>query len=255
MRQLSGLDAEFLSMESAQVFAHVGSVTVLDPSTAPQPLTLSSLTTLIAARMHLVPLFSRVLAPVPFGLDQPYWIDGAAPELDYHVRELALPAPGDEHQLAVEIARLHAIPLDRSRPLWQAYLITGLLGGRAAVYSKIHHAALDGVSGDEVLNALMDASPEQRVVEPATEPVEHPPGDLSLLMHSARSGLGQPVRAVRIGVGLLRSAAGLSLAAAERVPAVERLRHPGDVAQHPGLRAPNTPFTPRSRRSGGWPSP
>jgi diacylglycerol O-acyltransferase len=101
--------------------------------------------------LHLVPLFHRRLLPVPFGLDQPYWVEDPHPSLDHHVRELALPEPGDDHQLAVQVARLHAVPLDRSRPLWELYLITGLQGGRAAVYSKIHHAAMDGVSGDGVV--------------------------------------------------------------------------------------------------------
>jgi hypothetical protein len=89
----------------------------------------------------------RKLLNVPLGLDQPYWIDDADFDIEYHVRELALPRPGSDAQLTEQVSRLHARPLDRSRPLWEIYLITGLAGRRAAVYTKIHHAAIDGASG------------------------------------------------------------------------------------------------------------
>jgi len=243
MRQLSGLDAEFLSMESERVYAHVGSLCVLDPSTAPRPLTLAQLTGHIASRAHLLPLLRHTLVTVPFGLDQPYWIDGPEPDLSYHVREVALPAPGDDHQLSVEVARLHARALDRSRPLWEIYLITGLQGGRAAVYSKIHHAAMDGVSGDDVLAALLDLSPEGRTVPPSPAPVqEQPPGALHLLALGVVSILRQPGHAVRFAAGLLRSGPSVAVVAADRVPALDRWRHHGVTAPRPGLHAPHTPF-------------
>ena len=134
MQQLSGLDAAFLAMESPQVFGHVGSICVLDPSTASRPLTLDRLTAHIASRLALVPLLRRRLVTVPFGLDQPYWVEDRVPDLEHHVHELTLPAPGDDHQLAVEVAHLHARALDRSRPLWEIWLISGLRGGRAGIY-------------------------------------------------------------------------------------------------------------------------
>ncbi|MGZ6804666.1 MAG: wax ester/triacylglycerol synthase domain-containing protein, partial [Nocardioidaceae bacterium] len=162
MQQLTGLDASFLAMETHAVFGHVGSVCVLDPSTAPEPLTLERLTRLIEERLHLIPPFRRRLVQVPLGLDQPYWIEDPDFDIEYHVRELALPAPGDDRQLAEQAARLHARPLDRSRPLWELYLVHGLAGGRLAVYSKVHHAAIDGVSGSELLTAILDLTPEGR---------------------------------------------------------------------------------------------
>jgi len=82
--------------------------------------------------------------------------------LEYHIRELALPQPGSDAQLCEQIARLHARPLDRARPLWEIYLITGLTDGRVAVYTKIHHAAIDGRSGAELLTVLLDLSPDGR---------------------------------------------------------------------------------------------
>src|SRR3954452_16558829 len=152
-------------METPAVFGHVGSICVLDPSTAPEPLTLERLTTMIGSRLHLLPPFRRRLVTVPLGLDQPYWIEDPGFDIEYHVRELALPAPGDDKQLAEHAARLHARQLDRNRPLWELYLIHGLEGGRVAIYSKVHHSAIDCGSGNDVLPALLDMSPEGRPAE------------------------------------------------------------------------------------------
>jgi WS/DGAT/MGAT family acyltransferase len=168
VQQLTGLDAAFLAMETDNVFGHVASVIVLDPSTAPGPLTLERLTALIGRRLHLIPPFRRRLVTVPLGLDQPYWIEDPDFDLEYHVREIALPEPGNDKQLAYQAARLHARPLDRRRPLWELYLIHGLEGGRKAVYTKVHHAAIDGVSGNDILAAVLDLTPEGR-------PEEEPP--------------------------------------------------------------------------------
>ena len=133
MQQLTGLDAAFLALDSPTAYGHVGSVSILDPPAGGEALTLERLTELIESRLHLVPPFRRRLVEVPFGLDQPYWIEDPDFDIEFHVRELALPAPGDDRQLAVQAARLHARPLDRRRPLWETYLIHGLQGGRQAL--------------------------------------------------------------------------------------------------------------------------
>src|SRR5256885_5442256 len=170
-------------METPSVYGHVGSICVLDPSTAPEPLTLERLTALVQERLHFTPPFRRRLVTVPFGLDQPYWIEDPDFDIEFHVRELALPAPGDDKQLAEQAARLHARPLDRRRPLWELYLIHGLEGGRVAIYSKVHHSMVDGVSGNEILGVLLDPAPEGRELppKPAGEPGERVPGDLEML--------------------------------------------------------------------------
>jgi diacylglycerol O-acyltransferase / wax synthase len=155
MQQLTGMDASFLAFETADTTGHVGGPSVLDPSTASEPLNLARLTEVMAERLPLVPVLRRKLLNVPFGLDQPYWIDDADFDIEYHVREIALPRPGSDAQLTEQVSRLHARPLDRSRPLWELYLITGLARDRAAVYSKIHHAAVDGVSGTELLPSCL----------------------------------------------------------------------------------------------------
>ena len=147
MRQLTSLDATFLSIESPTVVGHVCGLAVLDPSTTKSgSLTLEDTRALFEKRMHLLPPFRWRLVQVPFDLDNPYWVEDPDFDIEFHVRELALPAPGDDKQLAEQVARIASRPLDRTRPLWEYYLIHGLEGGRAAQLTKMHHAAIDGVS-------------------------------------------------------------------------------------------------------------
>src|SRR6266404_5367352 len=167
MQQLTGMDASFLALETANTTGHVGGLSVLDPSDAPAPLNLARLTEVMAERLPLVPVLRRKLLNVPLGLDQPYWVDDPDFDIEYHIREIALPRAGTDAQLTEQVARLHARPLDRSRALWEIYLITGLAKRRAAVYTKIHHAAIDGVSGAELLTVLLDLVPEGRDLPPA----------------------------------------------------------------------------------------
>src|SRR6266852_5830237 len=205
MQQLTGMDASFLALETANTTGHVGGLSVLDPSTASEPLTLARLTEVIAERVALVPVLRRKLLNVPLGLDQPYWIDDADFDIEYHIREIALPRPGSDAQLAEQIARLHARPLDRSRPLWEIYLITGLARRRAAVYTKIHHSAIDGASGAELLTVLLDLTPTGREV-PAAEPFEpgRPPGPAVLAALAAARLAWRPVETVRMTNEIVR---------------------------------------------------
>ncbi|HEY4792355.1 MAG TPA: wax ester/triacylglycerol synthase family O-acyltransferase, partial [Actinomycetes bacterium] len=194
----------------------------------------------------LVPLLRRRLVEVPLGLDQPYWIEDPDFDIEFHVRELALPSPGNDRQLAEQAARLHARPLDRSRPLWEIYLIFGQRGGRAAIYSKIHHAAIDGVSGNDILAALLDLSPADRTLpDPPPRRTERQPAAVELLARSAVSLTRHPLRAARLSVDLLRSAPALVASPAwPRLPLVDRLlgRDGEAILSRPGLRAPPTPF-------------
>ena len=128
MRQLTSLDAQFLALETPRQSGHVGGLAILDPSTAPGGKLDARATSseLLAERLPLLPPLRWRLAEVPFGLDYPYWVDDPDFDLDFHVRELALPPPGDDEQLAEQVARIVARPLDRARPLWELYLIHGL---------------------------------------------------------------------------------------------------------------------------------
>jgi diacylglycerol O-acyltransferase / wax synthase len=247
MQQLSGLDAAFLAMETPSMYGHVGSICILDPSSAATPLTLANVTDLIESRLHLIPPFRRRLVDVPLGLDMPYWIEDPDFDIEYHVRELALPAPGDDQQLAEQAARLHARHLDRRRPLWELYLIHGLSGDRLAIYTKVHHAAIDGVSGNDILAAVLDTSPEGRPAEDIPERVvEQPPSALGMMVRSAWSLAGNPIRGARLTYSLARSLPGFAASPGRpRLPVVDRLlgRDANVVlGGSTGLRAPSTPF-------------
>src|SRR5690348_13434893 len=205
MQQLTGLDAAFLALETANATGHVGGVSVLDPRDAPQPLTLARLTDVMADRLPLVPVLRRKLLEVPLGLDQPYWVDDPDFDIEYHVREIALPRPGSDAQLNEQISRLHSRPLDRSKPLWELYLITGLARKRAAVYTKIHHAAIDGASGVELLTVLFDLSPAGRELPPAEPFRAASPPPLAALAAKAAARLAwRPVQTVRMTNELVR---------------------------------------------------
>jgi len=163
MRQLTSLDAQFLALENARQTGHVGSVTVFDTESAPNgTLTADDMMELLATRLHQLPPLRWRLVETPFGLDYPHWVDDPHFDLEFHVREIALSAPGNDEQLAEQVQRLHSRPLDRSRPLWEMYLISGLQSGHTALYTQIHHAIIDGVSGAEILGLLLDFTPEGR---------------------------------------------------------------------------------------------
>ena len=204
MRQLTSVDAQFLALENARQSGHVGGLAVLDPSTAPEgKLELGDLYEMLAERLPLLPPMRWRLAEVPFGLDYPYWVDDPDFDLDFHVRELALPAPGTDEKLAEQVARIFSRPLDRARPLWELYLIHGLEQGRVAMLTKIHHAAIDGLSGAEIMGVLFDLEPTGREL-PATCArlgATASPSELEML---ARGVLGLP----RYPLRMLRSLPG-----------------------------------------------
>jgi diacylglycerol O-acyltransferase / wax synthase len=244
MQQLTGLDAAFLALETANSTGHVGGICILDPSGIPAPLTLARLTDVLGARLPLVPVLRRKLLTVPLGLDQPYWVDDPNFDIEYHIREIALPRPGSDAQLTEQVARLHARPLDRSKPLWEIYLITGLARRRAAVYTKIHHSAIDGASGAELLTILLDLTPEGREV-PAPErfvPAK-PPGYAALTALAAARLAYKPVQTVRLTNELVRVLPTLAPALSNLVGGLLGLnRGDGEVIPTTSGRAPATPF-------------
>src|SRR3954468_17526613 len=169
MRQLTSLDAQFLALENSRQTGHVGSLAMLDPSTTPDGVFgCPQVTRLIDERGASLPPLRWRLQEVPFGLDHPYWVEEAEIDLGYHVREMALAAPGTDRQLARQVARIIGHPLDRARPLWEIYVIEGHESGLVAVLTKIHHAVIDGLSGAEIMALLLDLTPDGREVPPPT---------------------------------------------------------------------------------------
>ena len=199
MRQLTSLDAQFLALEDDRTQGHVSALATYDPETVSgRRLDAALVRELVTERLHLLPPFRWRLAQVPLGLDHPYWVDDPGVDVDYHVRELALPSPGDDRQLAEQVARIAARPLDRSRPLWEMYVIHGLQDGAVALLTKMHHAAVDGASGAEVMGVLLDETAEGRDLS-ARElaAVQCDPGRGELLRRGLAGISRYPLRAVR----------------------------------------------------------
>jgi diacylglycerol O-acyltransferase len=193
MRQLTSLDTQFLALENDRQSGHVAGLAILDPSTTDRgALDVVDIQELILQRLPLLPPLRWRLAEVPFGLDYPYWVDDPGFDLDFHVRELALPAPGSDEQLSEQVARITSRPLDRARPLWELYLIHGLRGGNVGMLTKIHHALIDGISGAEIMGLLLDLGPEGPSMPEEHEwkgEAERMPSSAELL---ARAALGLP---------------------------------------------------------------
>lgn len=230
MRQLTSLDAQFLALETPRQYGHVGGLAILDPSTVPGgELTLEDIQLLILERLPLVPPFRWRLAEVPLGLDYGYWIDDPHFDLDFHVREIAIPAPATEAKLAEQVARIMARPLDRAHPLWELYLIHGLEDGHMAMLTKIHHAVVDGMSGAEIMGALLDTSPEGRE-PPAPQRYgdDRQPGDVEML---ARGLAGVPRYPLRVLRALPRALPNIDETAFAALPGVGTLGRLAGLAQ------------------------
>ena len=176
MKRLSLLDALFLYMETPETPMHVASVTMFKP-TLPRDDFFARFREHVAARLDLLPSYRRRLEPTPLGIDHPAWVVEDKVDLDYHIRHAALPKPGGMEELRALIAQLHAVPLDRSRPLWEYHFIEGLEDGAFAVYIKVHHSTMDGIAGMATLGVTYDFAPgaehehlPARIVPPDVEP-------------------------------------------------------------------------------------
>lgn len=189
MRQLSGSDAYFLYSDQPGRHQHVSTIYLYDPSTAPgQTVSFETILKHVEERLSSSRLFRQKLVHVPLKLDYPYWIEDPHFEIEFHVRQLALPQPGDWRQFCTQVSRLHARPLDMNRPVWEMYVIEGLdhvpflPEGAFAVVTKVHHSAIDDVTENDLTAALHDLQPEVVAVESGNVwRSENPPGNLELL--------------------------------------------------------------------------
>ena len=252
MQQLSGLDNSFLHLETPAVYGHVSSLAIFEPGE--RALEFDEVRALIDERLHLVAPFRRRLVNVPLSIDHPYWIEDPDFDLDYHLRHIAVPPPGDERQLAELAAELSAKHLDRRHPLWEMYVIEGLAGGAVAELTKIHHACIDGVSGAEILGVLLDLTPEPPPVPPPDEPwrPEAEPSQWSMLGRGLAGLVSRPRVGFRLARRTVPRLGAVARNFAVRVPSV---RHPRELLSAPASSAPRTPFngmiTPHRRFSFG----
>ncbi len=174
MQQLQGMDASFVSLEQPNAPMHIGSILIYDPSTAPGGFVrFKDILRFFESRMHLSKTMRQKLVKVPFNIDYPYWVEDEDFDLEYHVRHVALPRPGDWRQLCIQAARIFARPLDLSRPPWEFTIVEGLDNvpgipkGSFAMVTKVHHSAIDGMSGIDLMTAL-------HTLTPSTEPPKEP---------------------------------------------------------------------------------
>lgn len=208
LQQLSGLDASFLYMETGRTFGHVSSILIFDLPEDDD----FDLFAVYRARMErtlreFAPL-TRRLVEVPFGLDHPYWTEDPDFDIEYHLRHIAVPPPGRQSQLDDLVSRLIGRPLDRSKPLWEAYVIEGLENRQAAVLTKVHHSALDGVAGAYMTQRLLsDDGDEGAAVH------DHPaksraavPGPMSMLGRASIDLARRPRRMLKLQRNLLSEA-------------------------------------------------
>ena len=256
MQQLTGVDASFLYMESPTTFGHVSSLILYDPKGG-DGAGYEATKALFAERLHLLDPMRRKLVHVPFDLDHPYWIEDPHLDLDFHIRQTAVPPPGTDEQLAELVSRLIARPLDRSRPLWELYVIHGLPEGRIAQLTKVHHAAIDGVGGAQLLANILDLEPDAPARPGEVPPSEPEPSQEQMLLRGLASLATRPYKQGRLAVRLLRELPQIGKAfdwgsVAKAVPApVAQLfgqdpraeeDHPVEISHTGGLTRPSTAF-------------
>ena len=191
--RLTALDATFLHLERSGAHMHVAGILVFDGDVPAY----DELVEAMEARMHLVPRYRQKLAHVPYGQGRPVWVDDPHFNARYHVRHSALPPPGSDEQLKNLAGRLFALPLDRTKPLWELNLVEGLEGRRFAIISKTHHALVDGVSGVDITSVLFDVTPEPSPVEPRPWVPRPEPSDAELLGQALVERATMPGEAAR----------------------------------------------------------
>jgi WS/DGAT/MGAT family acyltransferase len=216
MKQLGILDSAFVNLEQTNTPQHVGGIGIYDPSTAPGGFVrFKDVIASFERRLSKLPLFRTRLVEVPGGLDRPYWVKDANFDVEFHLRHIALPEPGDWRQLCIQTARLHSRPLDMSRPLWEAYIIEGLDNipnlpkGCFAVYTKMHHSLVDGAGGASFMAALHDLVPNpDSSAEAELEPrlVDTTPSVGELL---TKATINSVKNTVQLASGTVRNARGL----------------------------------------------
>lgn len=200
MKRLAGMDASFVYMETPSAHMHVVGTMVLDPTTAPGGYSFAKVRHLLESRLHLLAPFRRRLVPVPFNIDHPVWVEDPNFDLDNHVHRIAVASPGSLHELAEVVGDIAGRPLDHQRPLWELWAVEGLADGHVAIVSKMHHAAMDGVSGADLMVHLFDLEPDAADPEPPAEPwhSEPLPSTAELVGDALRDRIENPLRTWRL---------------------------------------------------------
>ena len=231
MERLTGLDASFLYLETGTQHLHVCALLILDPTAGGAPYTFEEFKAELGRRLPLIPQMRRRIHEVPFNLDHPVWVDDPNFDLDHHVRRIETSRPLERRELADLVGEIASVPMDRNRPLWEMSVVEELTDGELAVICKYHHAAVDGITGTNMMMHLCDLEPGLSETEPAPEwHAEPPPNDLKL---AAEAVLNLPNK---LGlVGMVPKTLGMVAGFAQR-----RRNNQGGMALP--LTAPRTPF-------------
>jgi WS/DGAT/MGAT family acyltransferase len=242
---LSPLDASFLHIEDDVSHMHIASVAIFE---GPQP-PFSEIVAMVDAKLGLVPRYRQVVQFVPFDLGRPVWVDDPHFNIEYHLRHTALPTPGGESELRKLVGRVMSQQLDRSKSLWEIWVVEGLEDGRWAMLSKTHHAMVDGVAGTDLLAVIMDLSPEVTRPEVAPWTPRPTPTGAKLATDAVVNMVRSPyeqLRAARASTRVLRQAASYAKEVATGVVAMGGLVRPTPVSSL------NGPIGPHRRY--GWAS-
>jgi WS/DGAT/MGAT family acyltransferase len=233
LSRLSSIDASFLTNESSDSHMHVGAVLIFE---GPPP-SYDDFLDHVRGRLHLVPRFRQKLATPPAQTGRPFWVDDPNFNLAYHVRHSALPSPGSEEQLQNIAGRLFSQALDRSKPLWEMWLVQGLEKNRFALINKTHHALVDGVAGVDIATVLFDVKPVPEAAEPSSPWIPDPlPSSAELAARGVRELIETPFKLTRRAI---RAATHPYGTAKRVVEAVEAL---GEVAWNFADPAPEVPL-------------
>lgn len=241
MKQLGVLDTAFINLEQTNTPQHIGGLGIYDPSTAPGGFVrFKQVIANFEQRLNRLPLFRTRLHEVPGNIDRPYWVVDENFDVEFHLRHIALPHPGDWRQLCIQIARLHARPLDMSRPLWEAYIIEGLdkisdlPEGSFAIYTKMHHALVDGAGGQSFMAALHDLEPQPEandyLLNQVPVIIDHKPNAGELVFRAVMNQAKNSVTLATGSVGLARDFAKLGYGIARK------------TVPRPDIQAPKTRF-------------
>ena len=249
MQQLSGTDHVMLIGERRNVYNHVASLIIYDATTAPGgKVRFKDILQHFDERLYLHPVFRRRLVPVPLGLDRPYWVTETNIDVEYHIRHIALPKPGDWRQLMIQVARLHSRPLDRAHPLWEAYVIEGLdhipklPPGAFAIFLKMHHAVVDGMAAVHLMRQLHEISPEP-VARAATSRVvvgDREPSPYEFVSRSVGNRIERATKLLRMSSTIAGRMVGFGR---EQLPKIAEGRGAEITEKLSGLLPPAAPHT------------
>src|SRR6185437_251619 len=242
MDRLSAVDASFLAQERRSSHMHVGAVLLFE---GPPPAH-DELIEHVESRLHLVPRYRQKLAFPRLEMGRPIWVDDPQLNIEYHVRHTALPSPGSIDELRLLAGRIFSQRLDRSKPLWEIWLVQGLSDKRFALITKTHHAMVDGVSGVDLATVLFDLGPVPQTVEPDEPWIAHPePSDVELVTEGVKGLVRTPFEIAGRALGLLRDPGGAVRGAREAAEGIGEIVWAG---LNPAPETPlNVPIGPHRR--------